>query len=93
MPKHRIEGYDGDYKTRNMVASSSGGHRIFTETGGGKKGLVEAIEKAEKWARSNPPQNNYGGQSPNLSIREVRANAINVVARWEVVNNAWKRAR
>lgn len=53
--RYRIEGYDGDYKTRDLIVSHSEGHRIMRRVS--KK--QEALEVARKWMQEHPPQTRW----------------------------------
>jgi len=55
--KIELNGYDGDWKTRDFMAYASGGHRIserFPETKDGKKA---AAARVMAWLGAHPPLN------------------------------------
>ncbi len=50
--RYRIEGYDGDYASRDLLPSYSSGHRIMQRVA--KK--TDAVKAADAWLDAHPPK-------------------------------------
>jgi hypothetical protein len=88
--KYRIEGYDGDFRTRDMLAKYSDGHRIY--------GLFsmtepEVLAEASRWMGAHPPPQDTYGKRPYVMISDMGRGGPYTIAVFEAKGRAWVRAR
>lgn len=81
-PNWRVNGYDGDYRTRDLLPYASGGHRLGTMAMNEKAAMVIA----EVWMKENPPLapkpsvGDYNARAPYCMVEKVGSGFTS--ARW-----------
>lgn len=88
--KYRIEGYDGDYRTRDMLAQYSDGHRIHSLV---KMTEAEVLAEASRWMETHPPPQDTYGKRPYVMISDMGRGGPYTIAVFEAKGRAWVRAR